>query len=1109
MEFLPVGKRTRLQKAKMLKETNKRARLAAKREWRKRKEKVLVDNNGEKKVEILRVLKEEKMEEEMEIEEDVVIIDKDEFFKDNFIGSKQNSQIEELGIIKKEAFDDDYDHDKHEAPLFLDEKGKGIMMIDDVNGYGSDDSVQIIGERWNPLGLDGDYDDDDDDDDDDGDGENNDGASHSLAVVMISDSDDEMKGIHNKDEAEKVGEMMKKEDVLTEESSDYEASSSEDDDDDVFDKDFVGVEHESSHTSESSSSDGSVQEHEGELHFDDDNRQSRPDDGGDDDELNDVDDDGVENHDDDDDDDGVDDVENDDDDDALRHKKKRVTIDKEVEKERRQEGGEKRKRGRPPKKKSVKLQKQSPPCRNVVKKSKDNEIQNTLLNTILEVGNKGLDEIMSCKFEFYLPLKFKFGVEELILHEKTEEDLELDKLFKDFEFAIQASNIGSDDSSLIQHDNRSDSENINPSNGALSQKDLCAKGKHYLVHDDEIGIVCKFCSYVNLEIKHVMPDFNKDPFGRGDRRDYYCRFLYEGSMTYDRFQFLESSYDGRGDFSPSDDIQGTVWDLIPGVKKTLYPHQRDGFEFIWRNIAGGIRMDELGKPTKFGLGGCIICHAPGTGKTRLAIVFLQSFMKHYQNAKPVIVAPFPMLRTWEEEFGRWNVNIPFFNLNDNELSGKEDPKILGYVAKSSKDDKTIRLVKLHTWASGNGVLCISYGLLQRLAGDKEGTDEKVRQVLLEQSGILVLDEGHTPRNEKSNIWKVLSNISTKRRVILSGTPFQNNFEELHNTISLVRQEFGTPVFPGFYSKYERIEELRKKIKPFVHVHKGEILKETLKGLIHRLLILKPSPLQTRCFEQLVRIKNRFKFDNLVSIISVHPSIFCGRESKPAFVDEKFESLLKKHRMDLDAGVKTRFLVELIKLSKGERVLVFGQYIPPLNFIADLLKSVFGWSMGSELLYMHGKQDVKERQSSIRLFNDPRSKARVLLASTKACCEGIHLVGASRVVLLDVVWNPSVERQAISRAYRLGQLKDVFVYHLITSGTLEEEKYQRQATKERLSELVFSSAEENTENKSTRSRISEDRILKEMTDHEKMKHMFKRVIYQPKADNLIESFNMVL
>lgn len=601
---------------------------------------------------------------------------------------------------------------------------------------------------------------------------------------------------------------------------------------------------------------------------------------------------------------------------------------------------------------------------------------------------------------------------------------------------------------------------------------------------------------------------NNDPFGRGDRRD-YCRFLYEGSMTYDRFQFLESSYDGRGDFSPSDDIQGTVWDLIPGVKKTLYPHQRDGFEFIWRNIAGGIRMDELGKPTKFGLGGCIICHAPGTGKTRLAIVFLQSFMKHYQNAKPVIVAPFPMLRTWEEEFGRWNVNIPFFNLNDNELSGKEDPKILGYVAKSSKDDKTIRLVKLHTWASGNGVLCISYGLLQRLAGDKEGTDEKVRQVLLEQSGILVLDEGHTPRNEKSNIWKVLSNISTKRRVILSGTPFQNNFEELHNTISLVRQEFETPVFPGFYSKYERIEELRKKIKPFVHVHKGEILKETLKGLIHRLLILKPSPLQTRCFEQLVRIKNRFKFDNLVSIISVHPSIFCGRESKPAFVDEKFESLLKKHRMDLDAGVKTRFLVELIKLSKGERVLVFGQYIPPLNFIADLLKSVFGWSMGSELLYMHGKQDVKERQSSIRLFNDPRSEARVLLASTKACCEGIHLVGASRVVLLDVVWNPSVERQAISRAYRLGQLKDVFVYHLITSGTLEEEKYQRQATKERLSELVFSSAEENTENKSTRSRISEDRILKEMTDHEKMKHMFKRVIYQPKADNLIESFNMVL
>lgn len=88
--------------------------------------------------------------------------------------------------------------------------------------------------------------------------------------------------------------------------------------------------------------------------------------------------------------------------------------------------------------------------------------------------------------------------------------------------------------------------------------------------------------------------------------------------------------------------------------------------------------------------------------------------------------------------------------------------------------------------------------------------------------------------------------------------------------------------------------------------------------------------------------------------------------------------------------------------------MFGQYLPPLKFMGELLKHLFRWSNGRELLYIDGNQDMKERQSSIKLFNDLKSNARVLLASTKACCEGISLVGASRVVLLDVVWNPSVQ-----------------------------------------------------------------------------------------------------
>ncbi|KAL2930793.1 SNF2 domain-containing protein CLASSY 4 [Bienertia sinuspersici] len=969
MEFLPVGKRTRSQKAKMLKEEIKRARLAARRKWMERNGKSFESDNGGKKAETL-------MEEE------------------------------------------DY----------------SAMVIDEED----DDSVQIIGEEWNPLG-----------------------------VEMSFDSDDEVKKAENSGEKDHLAIQVS--------SSDSDVSSSHEDDF-LFVKD--SVESDDDDDDEHSSSDISV---EGEEDDEDEvqherNKETSSCVGDDNDDVIVIEDDDVvvsKHH---------------DDDKVIRNKRKERTPEVVIE----SNGEKKRKGGRPTKSKDVVVELESAPSRKkrVKKSSRNKDIQNTLLDTILEERNEGLEDINSCSSKFYLPLKFKFGVDKKIVHEKTEHELEVDNLFEELDFALQAFNIGVDHSHV--YDIGGDTEDVAPSSGAISQENLCGKGKHCLIHDDEIGVICKFCSYVDLEIKYVTPDFNKDPFGRGNRRD-YGRFLFEDKMSCEGFGFQlpAFSYDHQGDCpSPSDDVHGTVWDLIPGVKKTLYPHQRDGFEFIWKNIAGGIIIDELAKLTPLGLGGCIICHAPGTGKTRLATAFLQSFMKQYQKANPLIVVPFSMLRTWEEEFAKWNTDIPFFNLNENELSGKEDSNILNYAA-NVKDTKTIRSIKLLTWASGKGVLAISYPLLQRLAGEtkKSKTDDKVRDILLKKPGVLLLDEGHTPRNDKSNIWRVLSQISTKKRIILSGTPFQNNFEELHNTIALVREEFRAPVLSGYYLQDDKkIQELRNKIKPFVHIHEGEILKKTLKGLFHSLVILKPSLLQKQCFQLLAGIKlNPLDFDCLVSTTSVHPSIFC--EKKLGFVDRAFLDELKKHRTDLDAGVKIRFLVELIKLCKGERVLVFGQFLPPLEFIAGLLKSVFCWTMGRELLYMRGNQNPKERQSTIRHFNDPTSEAQVLLASTKACCEGIHLVGASRVVLLDVVWNPSVERQAISRAYRLGQQKDVFVYHLITSGTLEEDKYKRQATKERISELMFSSSEK----KGASSRVSEDRVLEEMILHKNIKNMFEKII----------------
>ena len=152
---------------------------------------------------------------------------------------------------------------------------------------------------------------------------------------------------------------------------------------------------------------------------------------------------------------------------------------------------------------------------------------------------------------------------------------------------------------------------------------------------------------------------SKHPWGRPYWKDL-------GSIDHsnlDELQFQDSASVHQSGSKCYNHAEGTVWDIIPGIKDSMYPHQREGFEFIWKNIAGGIELEELKKHGFDGGSGCIISHAPGTGKTRLTIVFLQTYMELNRTCKPVIIAPRSMLLTWEEEFWKGKVGIPFHNMN--------------------------------------------------------------------------------------------------------------------------------------------------------------------------------------------------------------------------------------------------------------------------------------------------------------------------------------------------------------------------------------------------------------------------------------------------------------
>ncbi|CAN6337709.1 unnamed protein product [Urochloa humidicola] len=738
------------------------------------------------------------------------------------------------------------------------------------------------------------------------------------------------------------------------------------------------------------------------------------------------------------------------------------------------------------------------------------------------------------------PLVFSFGDEDLVPADKPDQDGAIDKLWADFDFALESENIGT------YYDDEGQEEG-NQLDFDLAAVTPCSRGKHEFIIDDQIGIRCKYCSLVNLEIKFMFPPlvsgFAENPAWPN------AKGVKNALMFHDLYEEADSSTEHSRDFH----LYGTVWDLIPGVISTMYEHQREAFEFMWTNLVGDIRLDELKHGAKPDVvGGCVICHAPGTGKTRLAIVFIQTYMKVFPDCRPVIIAPRGMLFAWDEEFKKWNIDVPFHIMNTTDYTGKEDRDICKLIKKEHRTEKLTRLVKLLSWNKGHGILGISYGLYTKLTSEKPGCTEenKIRSILLDNPGLLVLDEGHTPRNDRSVMWKTLGKVKTEKRIILSGTPFQNNFLELYNILCLVRPRFGEMFLTKgrvgrrhyvskkqkdkFSDKYEKgvwasltsnvtddnADKVRSILKPFVHIHNGNILR-TLPGLRESVIILKPLPLQKSIIRKVENIGsgNNFEHEYAISLVSTHPSLVTAINMSAEEASLVDKPMLGRLRSNPYEGVKTRFVIEVVRLCEAlrEKVLIFSQFIQPLELIKEHLRKFFKWREGKEILQMDGKILPRYRQASIEAFNNPNNDSRVLLASTRACCEGISLTGASRVVLLDVVWNPAVGRQAISRAFRIGQKKFVYTYNLITYGTGEGDKYDRQAEKDHLSKLVFSTEDEfnNVRNMLSKAEmehcsklISEDKVLEEMTSHDQLKGMFLKIHYPPTESNIVYTYNQI-
>ncbi|XBI98743.1 hypothetical protein VPH35_018947 [Triticum aestivum] len=655
---------------------------------------------------------------------------------------------------------------------------------------------------------------------------------------------------------------------------------------------------------------------------------------------------------------------------------------------------------------------------------------------------------------------------------------------------------------------------------------------HDCMLDEGLGLVCRLCNVVCVEIKHIFPQmangngYNKERPG--------CRNLDHDDLVLDpsllailgpEFSELRGS--------------GNLWGLIPDLEPKLLPHQRNAFEFIWKNLAGSLQLEEMYNPTA-STGGCVVAHTPGSGKTLLLISFLVSYLKVHPRSRPLVLTPKSAIHTWMREFEKWGISLPLHVLHQTDKRGKPmgpiDPRLQAILSNFRQPNwKNIclvdRLDKLCKWHEHPSVLLMTYSSFLRLAKENSRMPQRafMAQVLINNPGLLILDEGHNPRSNKSKLRRVLMKVKTEFRILMSGTVFQNNFEEYFNTLSLARPRFVDDVMTALVPERKKetrgrrakhreavarrifvdrvgqmiessdnwdraggISLLNKLTCGFIDSFEGSKLR-SLPGIHVYTIFMKPTEIQEDILSRISMATScggryLLEVELLITIASIHPWLIKTIKSCSTYFTPEELHKVDKYKRDFAVGCKAKFVIDLLHKSsyRGERVLLFCHNVSPISFLVELIENVFGWRLGEEVLVLQGDQELPVRSDVMDKFNtDSQGKRKVLIASTTACAEGISLTGASRLVMLDSEWNHSKTRQAIARAFRPGQERTVYVYLLVASGTWEEDKYSRNRRKAWMAKMVFHGRYFDDPLRNTVTDIDDD-LLEELADEDKTK-----------------------
>uniref|UniRef100_A0A672T3E0 Chromodomain-helicase-DNA-binding protein 4-like n=1 Tax=Sinocyclocheilus grahami TaxID=75366 RepID=A0A672T3E0_SINGR len=491
---------------------------------------------------------------------------------------------------------------------------------------------------------------------------------------------------------------------------------------------------------------------------------------------------------------------------------------------------------------------------------------------------------------------------------------------------------------------------------------------------------------------------------------------------------------------------------------TLHPYQLEGLNwlrFSWAQGTDTILADEM-----------------GLGKTVQTAVFLYSLYKEGHSKGPFLVsAPLSTIINWEREFEMWAPDMYVVTyvgdkdsravIRENEFSF-ENNAIRG--GKKPSKMKKEASVKFHVLLTSYELITIDTAVLGSI-----------------DWACLVVDEAHRLKNNQSKFFRVLNNYPLQHKLLLTGTPLQNNLEELFHLLNFLTPERFSNL-EGFLEEFADIakEDQIKKLHDMLGPHmlrrlKADVFKH-MPSKTELIVRVELSPMQkkyykfilTRNFEAL----NTRSGGNQVSLLNVvmdlkkccnHPYLFPVAAMEAAKMPN---GMYEGSALTKSSG-KLLLLHKMLRKLKegGHRVLIFSQvnehlfiriHLPlrqmNMTKMLDLLED-FLENEGYKYERIDGSITGGMRQEAIDRFNAPGAPQFAFLLSTRAGGLGINLATADTVVIYDSDWNPHNDIQAFSRAHRIGQNKKVMIYRFVTKASVEERITQVAKKKMMLTHLV--------------------------------------------------------